>query len=171
MTANPRGPAGMPLAAVLVLVFAITLPGCDRSRPQVLLTRGTPEVTPTSARLLAPSATAAAAPVTVTPSVAIPSATPMVTRAAAATATTQPSATPAVPAPTMVPTLVPTRVPTSTPAPVATATPRVRVHIVRAGETLAIIARKYATTATAIARYNGLSNPNRIYVGQRLVIP
>ncbi|MDO9065589.1 MAG: LysM domain-containing protein, partial [Chloroflexota bacterium] len=73
--------------------------------------------------------------------------------------------------PTLVPTLIPTRVPTSTPAPVATATPQVRIHVVRAGETLAIIARKYATTATAIARYNGLSNPNRIYVGQRLVIP
>jgi LysM repeat protein len=53
----------------------------------------------------------------------------------------------------------------------ATATPQVRVHIVRAGETLAIIALRYATTATAIARYNGLSNPNRIYVGQRLLIP
>jgi LysM repeat protein len=42
---------------------------------------------------------------------------------------------------------------------------------VRAGETLAAIARRYGTTATAIARLNGLSNPNRIYVGQRLLIP
>jgi LysM repeat protein len=69
------------------------------------------------------------------------------------------------------PTVAPTVAPTSTPRAVATATPQARVHIVRAGETLAIIARRYATTATAIARYNGLSNPNRIYVGQRLLIP
>lgn len=183
MTAIPRGPAGMAPAAVLALVLAITLPGCDRSRPQVLLTRGTPEATPTSARLLAPSATPAAAPLTVTPSVARPSATAAETRAATATATTQPSATPAAPAPTVVPTVVPTTLPTTaptaapttvparTPTAAATATPQVRIHIVRAGETLALIARKYATTATAIARYNGLSNPNRIYVGQRLLIP
>lgn len=82
-----------------------------------------------------------------------------------------PSATPAAPVPTMVPTMVPTTVPTSTPTAATTATPQVRIHVVRAGETLAIIARKYATTATAIARYNGLNNPNRIYVGQRLFIP
>jgi LysM repeat protein len=73
--------------------------------------------------------------------------------------------------PTLTPTRTPTSTPTSTPMAAATATPQVRVHIVRAGETLAIIALRYATTATAIARYNGLSNPNRIYVGQRLLIP
>lgn len=45
------------------------------------------------------------------------------------------------------------------------------VHIVCRGETLYIIARQYGTTVYAIAKANGLVNPNRIYVGQRLVIP
>jgi len=45
------------------------------------------------------------------------------------------------------------------------------VHIVRRGETLYIIARRYGTTVQAIAQANGLANPNRIYIGQRLIIP
>jgi spore germination protein len=45
------------------------------------------------------------------------------------------------------------------------------VHIVRYGETLAIIAGYYGTTWQAIASLNGLWNPNLIYAGQRLVIP
>jgi LysM repeat protein len=177
MKANPRGPAGIPLAAVLAVFLAMALAGCDPARPQVLLTRGTPEATPTSARLLAPSATPSAAPVAITPLVLNPSTTSTETRVA--TATHLPSATPVTPSPTMSPTvsptkkptLAPTPAPTSTPTVAATATPQVRIHVVRAGETLAIIARKYATTATAIAKYNNISNPNRIYVGQRLLIP
>jgi LysM repeat protein len=178
MTANPRGRARMGLATALVLVAVFTLLGCDGSRTQVLLKRGTPAATPTSARLAAPSATPwttpSTAPLAITPLVASPSPTPEETRPATATAATQPSATPAAPTRTVAPTMAPatpTVAPTSTPRAVATATPQARVHIVRAGETLAIIARRYATTATAIARYNGLSNPNRIYVGQRLLIP
>jgi LysM repeat protein len=45
------------------------------------------------------------------------------------------------------------------------------VHIVQWGETLNLIARRYGTTYTAIASANNLSNPNFVYVGQRLVIP
>ncbi|MBN1657750.1 MAG: LysM peptidoglycan-binding domain-containing protein [Anaerolineae bacterium] len=45
------------------------------------------------------------------------------------------------------------------------------IHIVQAGETLYSIARRYGTTASAIASANGLSNPNYIYAGQRLTIP
>jgi len=45
------------------------------------------------------------------------------------------------------------------------------VHIVRWGENLNMIARQYGTTVNAIVQANGLSNPNYIYVGQRLVIP
>lgn len=45
------------------------------------------------------------------------------------------------------------------------------VHIVRRGETLQTITRHYGTTWQAIAVRNNLSNPNLIYVGQRLVIP
>ncbi len=44
-------------------------------------------------------------------------------------------------------------------------------HVVRAGETLAKIARQYGVSATALARANGISNPNFIRIGQRLAIP
>ncbi|NLF01894.1 MAG: LysM peptidoglycan-binding domain-containing protein, partial [Anaerolineales bacterium] len=45
------------------------------------------------------------------------------------------------------------------------------VHVVQRGETLYSIARRYSVGMWDIARANGLTNPNRIYVGQRLVIP
>lgn len=45
------------------------------------------------------------------------------------------------------------------------------IHIVRRGETLYSIARRYGVDMWTIARANGITNPNRIYVGQRLVIP
>jgi LysM repeat protein len=45
------------------------------------------------------------------------------------------------------------------------------VHIVRRGETLYSIARRYGVDVWTIARANGIINPNRIYVGQRIVIP
>jgi len=46
-----------------------------------------------------------------------------------------------------------------------------RVHVVRQGDTLQTIAVLYNTTWQAIAARNALANPNRIYVGQRLIIP
>ena len=45
------------------------------------------------------------------------------------------------------------------------------VHIVRWGENLTSIARRYGTTVPAIVAANGLINANRIYAGQRLIIP
>jgi LysM repeat protein len=44
-------------------------------------------------------------------------------------------------------------------------------HTVQPGETLSSIARRYGTTWQAIAQANNLSNPNQIYVGQKLKIP
>ncbi len=44
-------------------------------------------------------------------------------------------------------------------------------HVVRWGENLTLIARRYGVSASAIAQANGLWNPNYIYAGQRLVIP
>ncbi len=49
--------------------------------------------------------------------------------------------------------------------------PEPSVHIVRPGENLRSIATLYGTTVDAIARANGIVNPNYIYVGQRLTIP
>ncbi len=46
-----------------------------------------------------------------------------------------------------------------------------RIHIVRRGETLSLIARRYATGVRTIARLNGIRDPDRIGVGQRLLLP
>ena len=45
------------------------------------------------------------------------------------------------------------------------------MHVVRWGETLASIARRYGTSVTAMIQANGLGNPNRILGGQRLIVP
>lgn len=44
-------------------------------------------------------------------------------------------------------------------------------HRVQPGEYVASIAARYGTTAAAVARANGLSNPELVYVGQLLRIP
>jgi len=44
-------------------------------------------------------------------------------------------------------------------------------YIVQPGDILSLIARRYNTTVQAIAELNNISNPNLIYVGQRLIIP
>ena len=45
------------------------------------------------------------------------------------------------------------------------------VHVVQWGETLSMIASRYGVTMEAIMVINGLSNPDQIYAGQRLIIP
>jgi LysM repeat protein len=52
-----------------------------------------------------------------------------------------------------------------------TPSPQAAVHIVRQGETMKSIASLYGTTVDALARANGIINPNYIWVGQRLTIP
>jgi len=49
--------------------------------------------------------------------------------------------------------------------------PSQRIHRVQPGESLASIAQRYGVSLAALAQANGLSNPNRIVVGQVLVIP
>ncbi|NDJ87259.1 MAG: LysM peptidoglycan-binding domain-containing protein [Chloroflexi bacterium] len=55
--------------------------------------------------------------------------------------------------------------PTMTPAPGET------IHVVQAGENLFRIANRYGTTVQAIMNLNGITDPNRIFVGQQLRIP
>ena len=43
-------------------------------------------------------------------------------------------------------------------------------YTVKSGDTLSVIARKYNTTVSALANANNISNPSRIYVGQKLTI-
>lgn len=54
-------------------------------------------------------------------------------------------------------------------APKAETTPAA-TYVVRAGDTLSAIAAKHGTSVAAIAAANGISNPNRIGVGQKLLI-
>lgn len=54
--------------------------------------------------------------------------------------------------------------PTPKPEPVIT-------YTVRRGDTLSGIASRYHTTVAALAQFNGISNPNRIYAGQVIRIP
>ena len=44
------------------------------------------------------------------------------------------------------------------------------IHVVQAGETLSGIAQRYGTTVDVLVALNGLSDPNRIVVGQRLLV-
>jgi murein DD-endopeptidase MepM/ murein hydrolase activator NlpD len=45
-----------------------------------------------------------------------------------------------------------------------------RVHVVQPGDTLGAIARRYGVPVSSLARANGISDPNRINVGQRLTV-
>jgi LysM repeat protein len=45
------------------------------------------------------------------------------------------------------------------------------IHVVQWGEYLSLIASRYGVTVSAIVQANGLTNPDYIYAGQRLVIP
>jgi lysozyme len=44
-------------------------------------------------------------------------------------------------------------------------------HVVKRGQTLSGIAKYYGVTVSALAHANGIANPSRIYVGQKLYIP
>ena len=49
--------------------------------------------------------------------------------------------------------------------------PSTSAYIVKQGDTLSAIARKYNTTYQVLAEYNSISNPNLIYPGQVIKIP
>jgi LysM repeat protein len=57
--------------------------------------------------------------------------------------------------------------------PEATSSPPVDsgIHVVERGDTLSAIAMSYHTTVDQLVRMNAITNPNLIYVGQRLAIP
>ena len=45
------------------------------------------------------------------------------------------------------------------------------VHVVQKNETLGGIAQKYGVSVSTLQAYNGISNPNLLYVGKKLKIP
>ncbi|NWF70552.1 MAG: LysM peptidoglycan-binding domain-containing protein [Chloroflexi bacterium] len=44
-------------------------------------------------------------------------------------------------------------------------------YVVARGDTLSSIARRFGVDMTVLAQINGITNPNRIFVGQTLIIP
>ena len=61
--------------------------------------------------------------------------------------------------------------PSPTPAPTPTNTPIPEFHVVGEGETLTTIAAIYGVDPDDIAAKNDISDPNRILLGQRLLLP
>ncbi len=49
--------------------------------------------------------------------------------------------------------------------------PAACIYVVQRGDTLGAIARRYHTTITELARLNGLKNPDRLAIGQKLRLP
>ncbi|MCI0398300.1 MAG: LysM peptidoglycan-binding domain-containing protein [Chloroflexi bacterium] len=130
-------------------------------------TTGAPQATATPTRVASPTPGAAATdeetgggapeaqatPTTVPTTIPPTAGTTLVATAAATTGAPQATATP-------------------TAAPAAPAAPTAEVsHTVAVGENLYRIGLQYNLSWQAIARYNNLPNPNRIYVGQVLRIP
>ncbi|MAS36512.1 MAG: hypothetical protein CL610_21085 [Anaerolineaceae bacterium] len=95
---------------------------------------------------------------------------PTATATDAASPTEELTAEPGQPTATSAPSATP--VPTATPVPSLTPAPAgEQEYRVVWGDTLGIIARRFGTTVSAIARRNGIVNPNLIYRGQLLIIP
>ena len=57
------------------------------------------------------------------------------------------------------------------PMPMPAPTPVHQVYVVKKGDSVYKIAKRYGTTMEAIILANNLSNPNLIYPGQILLIP
>ncbi|RYD17089.1 MAG: LysM domain-containing protein, partial [Verrucomicrobiaceae bacterium] len=61
--------------------------------------------------------------------------------------------------------------PTPKAATAATAAAGTSVHTVKAGDTLAKISRKAGTTPEALARLNGIKDPSKLRIGQKIKLP
>jgi len=56
-------------------------------------------------------------------------------------------------------------------SPEASSSAAPRVHVIAPGETLGGIARRHGVSVAALARANGIADPNRIVTGRRLAVP
>ena len=57
------------------------------------------------------------------------------------------------------------------PRPTPTVAAGQRTHTVKSGEVLSVIAAQYGVTMDAIMKANDITNPDRIFAGQVLIIP
>jgi len=61
---------------------------------------------------------------------------------------------------------------TATPAPTSTAQPGVGgIHVIAAGDTFGLLAKKYGVSVSAIEAANPDANPTRLHLGQKITIP
>jgi LysM repeat protein len=178
-----RRGASAAIALVLTIIVAIiVVGGCTRPKPTTELPAQV-VASPSPTIEAPPGATVVAVETTPTlvPTGEMP-ADLTLTLAAALTAEVTPMASPTAEGTPMAsltaevtPTATPTSppgVPTYTPTPTPPGTPSATiVHVVQRGENLFRIALRYNTTVEAITAANGISNPQLIYVGQKLTIP
>lgn len=67
---------------------------------------------------------------------------------------------------------IPGTQPASTEGSSTTGTPgETSTYVVQAGDTMAAIARRFGTTVAELAQLNNITNPDRISVGQKLIVP
>lgn len=167
------------LIVLTLIVASLALTGCSYERKTPSQAQSTTQAgsagVPTAALIAA----------TTTPALAVPTKQPT-------TLAIQATATPAVSAPagatggnagnTSAPsTAIETTAPTSSaaPAPVTSApAPKIgnqpaqeQVHVVQPGQNLFRIALQYGYDVETVARYNGIRNPEMIFVGQEIRIP
>lgn len=76
-----------------------------------------------------------------------------------------------IPGAGITPTLQPTGTVSAPPPQPTTAPAGETIHVVQPGENLFRVALKYGLSTAFLASYNGITNPNVIYVGQRIRIP
>jgi len=158
------------LALILgILIMLVVRCGPQRMSATTIRT-GTPtktvlvKGTPSPAQPLVGTVTGRPTEVIIAPPGAEPSPTPI---------TVGPVIVPATQAP---PTVAPAA-PTATTAAASSNTPAPssssgrRTYTVQRGDTLSKIARQFGTTVDAIVRANNIKDRNKIYVGQKLIIP
>ncbi|MDH7485497.1 MAG: LysM peptidoglycan-binding domain-containing protein [Anaerolineae bacterium] len=142
-------------AEELMAVNGITNPSALQVGQELIIPHP-PTATPTPSPTVPPEPGPAASPA------AEPQPTATATAAAESTATPV-AVLAAVPSATPVPTATPTA------SPVAAA--EARTYVVQAGDSPDSIARRFGITAQALMAANGITDPTRLRVGQRLVIP
>jgi LysM repeat protein len=119
-------------------------------------TSTTPTATPT-ATSTTPTATPTATSTTPTATPTATSTTPTATPTATSTTpTATPTATSSAPTATPVPTLAPGQT---------------IIYVVRSGDTLYSIARRFGVSMQTLVQLNAISNPSYIWAGQKLIIP
>lgn len=142
------------LLVALLILTSLALVACEKERPAATPVQTT--LAPASRGTVAPSPT----PPVVLTQVTLPGTTG--TQAGQATPAPAGAATPTAPAPQSV---------EVNPAAGQGATGDTSIYVVQAGDTLAAIARRFGTTIAELVRLNSLADPDRIAIGQKLVVP